>query len=206
MRPGRCAPFHVLASAALLITLLVACGDDGRELRPPAAGQTYTPTSTTIAGGVVGSTAATTVLSFSSPGFEDGASIPDRFTCDGEDVSPALQWNGLPAATTEVAIVVTDADANQFVHWVVAGLDPSLTSIAEGELPEGAVVSRNGFGEIGWRGPCPPGGEHTYVFALFAHAEPIGMRPGVSPDDAQEAAVTGNIATSTFVGTYERGD
>lgn len=130
--------------------------------------------------------------------------MPARFSCDGEGVSPALEWANQPRGAAELALVVTDPDAGGFVHWVVSGLDPTLNGIAEGALPEGAVEARNDAGRVGWAPVCPPSGEHVYVFALYAHAEPIGMRPALDAATASNLAKDNAIEAATFTATFSR--
>ena len=112
------------------------------------------------------------MIALTSPDFEDDGRIPTRFTCDGEGHAPALRWEGLPAGTAEVALLVEDPDApgGTFVHWVLWGVEPTAGRLTAGVLPAGATEGRNDFGRRGWNGPCPPGGhgEHRYVFTLFA--------------------------------------
>jgi Raf kinase inhibitor-like YbhB/YbcL family protein len=106
----------------------------------------------------------------SSPTFPEGGAIPTKNTCDGQDVSPALVWEGAPAATATLALIVDDPDARGFIHWVVYNIPGGET----GGLPEGAGAAanppqgRNDFGRVGWGGPCPPSGTHRYRFTLYA--------------------------------------
>jgi Raf kinase inhibitor-like YbhB/YbcL family protein len=179
--------------------LLVGCTtDDGRDLRAPAPGQTAPTTTASTA------VQATELLTLSSPAFAEGQSIPARFTCDGTDASPPLDWNGAPAAAAELAIVVRDPDAGGFVHWVIAGLAPELTGIAEDAVPEGAVEGQNGFGRTGWAGPCPPAGSHTYEFTLHVLSEPLGMQPDLPAAAATQLVESASIETARLRGTYER--
>ena len=103
--------------------------------------------------------------------FAAGGAIPRRFTCVGENVSPPLDWLGVPAGTVEVAVVVDDPDAPRgtYVHWVAVGIDPAHTELAEGALPPGARQGRNSAGKAAYSGPCPPGGPpHHYRFTVYA--------------------------------------
>jgi hypothetical protein len=111
-------------------------------------------------------------IRLTSTAFVDGSAIPNRFTCDGDDVSPALSWSGGPAAK-EYALIVTDLDAG-FIHWVAFGLPGTATSIPEGSVPPGAMEGTNDFGKKGYGGPCPPrgSGPHRYRFVLYALAAP----------------------------------
>jgi Raf kinase inhibitor-like YbhB/YbcL family protein len=179
--------------------VLLACSDDGRELQPPSADQTTTlPTTST-------SVAAAAVMTFSSPSFAAGAAIPAEYTCDGESLSPALAWADLPDAAVELVVIVTDPDADGFVHWVIAGLDPASLGVDPGTVPEGAVEATNDAGSVGWTGPCPPPDEsHQYVFTLYALAEPLGLQPGLAGRQAAELAQQAALANATFTANYAR--
>lgn len=182
MRPrGRVAGTVTAGIAA--VALLAGCADDGRELRPPSPDQTTT--TATPAG--TGDPGATDLLRLTSPALREGQEIPRRHTCFGADVSPELAWEGVPAGTAEVAVVVRDPDAGGFVHWVVAGLAPDAGGVDEGTVPAGALEATNGFGEPGWRGPCPPGGTHRYDIRVYALAEPSGIAAGDPGDEAAAA-------------------
>ncbi len=143
-----------------------------------------------------------------SPAFSDHATIPTRHTKDGDDVSPALEWSGVPEQAVELALLCEDPDApgGTFVHWVLSGLDPSLPGLGEGQVPDGAVEGRNDFGDIGYGGPRPPAGDehHRYFFRLYAASEPLGLSPGGSADDLRSALAGTELAQATLVGTYER--
>lgn len=196
--PGRRRAALVLVLAA--VALLAACSGDGRELAEPTAEQT---TTTPSSGALPTVTTAAAGLSLSSPAFTDGGPIPASMACP-ENTSPPLTWTGVPPGTVELALVVTDPDAAGFVHWVVAGIDPSATGLDQGAVPAGAVEARNGDGGVGWFGPCPPAGEtHTYEFRLLAFVEPVGLQPGLEAA-AAVAALTGATAEVTYTGTYTR--
>ncbi len=123
-----------------------------------------------------------------------GEPIDPRFSCDGENVSPALAWEEPPAGTVELALVVDDPDApgGSFVHWVASGIPPEQASLETGSA-EGLVEGANGAGGIGWTGPCPPGGEtHGYVFTLYALDAETGLEEGASLDDLR-AAIDGHV-------------
>jgi Raf kinase inhibitor-like YbhB/YbcL family protein len=200
----------VLAAAPVL---LAGCGDDGRELRAPRPDQTTTTDTTAAApsgdaavvgdgagDGGDGPTTSLAQLRLSSSAFEDGGAIPVEHTCRGDDVSPPLLWTGVPADTAEIAVVVRDLDASGFVHWVVSGLPPTTTGLAQGTVPPEAVQAVNDFGRPGWSGPCPPSGTHNYEFRLFALAEPSGVTAGQPATDAIAAiegrAMYGSAALS----------
>ena len=107
-------------------------------------------------------------MQITSSAFADNQAIPKRYTCDGANVSPPLQFSGVPAEAKSLSLVVTDPDApaGTFTHWTVTQIPPGTVSIAEGG-PLG-VEGKNGFGKVGYGGPCPPGGTHHYIFTLKA--------------------------------------
>jgi phosphatidylethanolamine-binding protein (PEBP) family uncharacterized protein len=110
--------------------------------------------------------------------------LPARYTCDGENTSPALRWQGVPQETAELILFTMDlqpVEGKLFFNWAVAGLSPELEEIEAGKLPEGAIVGRNSFGEEAYE-ICPDGeGEKTYIFALFALPKSLSPSPGFEP-------------------------
>lgn len=146
-------------------------------------------------------------MEVSSSDLVTGATVPVRFTCDGEDARPALAWGEPPDGTTEVVVVVDDPDApgGTFTHWTVWGLDPADTPIGS-SLPGGAIEGTNGFGSVGWRGPCPPRGAdpHRYRFRVLAVDTPVGLSSGATPD-AVDRAIRGHVlAEGHLIATYSR--
>lgn len=106
----------------------------------------------------------------SSTSFEMGGMIPSKFTCSGENRSPALSWKDLPAGTRSLALIVEDPDApsGNFIHWVLYNLPASVSQLAEGN-PGAGTQGTNSFSKAGYGGPCPPPGPaHRYYFRLFA--------------------------------------
>lgn len=160
----------------------------------------------------------TVELRLTSPAFASGARLPERFTADGEGVSPPLNWNEPPPGTESLLLLVEDADAptpQPLVHAILAGIDPAASSLAEGAIvadgdggPDGDS-GRNSFLREGWLPPdLPTGhGSHDYVFQLFAlgPGEPLDTNPGRS--DVVEALKSRPVlAAGTLVGTYSRGE
>ncbi|MDQ4068871.1 MAG: YbhB/YbcL family Raf kinase inhibitor-like protein [Actinomycetota bacterium] len=143
-----------------------------------------------------------------SPAFTDHAPIPARYSKDGENVSPALEWSGVPEGTAELAVLCEDPDApgGTFVHWVISGLDPSRTGLDVGEVPVGAVEGQNDYGDIGYGGPQPPVGDpsHRYFFTVHASSEPLGLSPGGTADGLRRALEGRELARGTLVGLYQR--
>jgi Raf kinase inhibitor-like YbhB/YbcL family protein len=118
-------------------------------------------------------------MTLTSTGFSEGAIIPAKFTCDGTNVNPQLQWANVPTGTQSFAIIVDDPDAFAafgvvWVHWNAHNISSTATQIAEGasnhsdQMPVGTVEDVSDFGSSGYRGPCPPSGSHHYHFAVYA--------------------------------------
>jgi Raf kinase inhibitor-like YbhB/YbcL family protein len=147
-------------------------------------------------------------FTLTSTDFSEDGSIPRKFSCDGEDVSPALSWDGAPDDTHAFALIVDDPDARGFVHWVVfdtTGSQSGGLAEAVSASPDAPTQGRNGFGRIGWGGPCPPSGTHHYQFTLLALDEPLGLTGTPSADDVRRAAEGHTLAQATLTGTYTRG-
>lgn len=144
----------------------------------------------------------------SSPAFERGGAIPRKYTGEGEDVSPPLEWTGLPEGTREVALVCDDPDAptrEPFVHWVLYKIAPYRAGLPEGGR-SGALEGLNGFGRAGYGGPMPPVGHgtHHYHFKVYALDAELEVSPGLSKDQLL-AAIEGHVLNEgELVGTYER--
>jgi len=141
--------------------------------------------------------------------FIEGGAIPREYTCDGDNVSPALSWTGIPAGASSLVLLVDDPDAKDFVHWIVLDLSVTPTGVLPRALDGVKTLPRQGrndFGNIGWGGPCPPSGTHQYRFTLYALAAPLGV--AATPD---AATVRAGLAKATVLGhatlevTYRRG-
>jgi Raf kinase inhibitor-like YbhB/YbcL family protein len=145
-------------------------------------------------------------MRLASPAFDDGATIPRRFTCSGTGVSPPLTIRDAPTKARELALVVEDRDAERFVHWTVLGIAPDTAVIGAGKVPPGAIETENGFGDRGWGGPCPPedDGPHRYLFALYALDAPLGLGEDASPDEVRDAIADHSLARGTLTGRFGR--
>lgn len=130
------------------------------------------------------------VIDLRSPAFAEGGVIPERFGCEGDNVSPPLSWSDVPDDTEELALVMADFDGPDgiFHHWVVVGIDADVRSIAAGRLPEGAVLAQATSENAAYIGPCPPAGErHEYLFTMFALRRPLDLPAGATTKDALDA-------------------
>jgi Raf kinase inhibitor-like YbhB/YbcL family protein len=147
-------------------------------------------------------------VELTSPAFRGGESIPVRYTCDGENVSPELHWAERPDDTVSLALICDDPDApgGIFTHWLIWGLDQTKGGVGAGEVPAGSVQGRNDFGQIGYGGPCPPHGHgpHHYHFRLFALLKAITLGPGASRDELVGAIKETTLGGADLVGIYER--
>ena len=154
-------------------------------------------------------------MEISSTAFGPGAAIPSRHTCEGGDVSPPLQWRGVPAGTKSLVLIVDDPDAPDprapkmtWVHWVLANLPANGGGLPEGGAktpPAGVIPGLNDWKREGYGGPCPPVGRHRYFHKLYALD--VVLRDLEQPTKAQvEAAMKGHVlAQAELVGTYEKG-
>lgn len=228
MLPLRFAPRHlrspgvrrsrVLVLSATVVLAAACDEDDGRTLQVPtpeqrtqATNEAATTTSAAASGsGLIetaaapASTAAADAFALTAP-WPDGAAIDARYSCDGEDVSPALSWTTPPAGTVELALVMSDDDVG-FVHWAITGLPAAAGALDEGAVPVGVIEAVNDFGDTGWGGPCPPDGEtHTYRFQLYALTAPAGVEPGVAARDVVTAIEAIPSTAAVVTGTFGRG-
>ena len=112
-------------------------------------------------------------------------------------------WTAPPAGTVELALLVTDDDADGFVHWAVAGIPPSSGEIGEGAQITGAIEGVNDFGQPGWGGPCPPAGApHTYRFSLYALSQQAELPDGFTGAELPAIAGPAALAVAESTGTY----
>jgi Raf kinase inhibitor-like YbhB/YbcL family protein len=149
-------------------------------------------------------TATTTSLRLKSAAFEPGGVIPREHTCDGDDVSPPLSWSGPPEGTQAFALMVTDPDAQEFVHWVLADIPASTTELASGAGDSIGTPGLNDFGRTGWGGPCPPTGIHQYVFRLYALSAPLGLTGTPDAEMVQARLEPLTLAQAELTATYRR--
>jgi Raf kinase inhibitor-like YbhB/YbcL family protein len=149
-------------------------------------------------------------LRLTSRAFQNEGTIPDKHSKQGGNISPPLSWTGVPEGTTSLALIVDDPDApsGPFVHWLVYGIPPGTTELAEHlgptqELPDGTRQGRNGFGDLGYGGPQPPSGTHRYFFHLYALDTDTDM-PAVLSRQELDGAIEGHvIEEAQLMGRYK---
>jgi len=146
-----------------------------------------------------------------SPAFEDGGLIPAKYTCDGVDVSPPLQWDAVPEGAKSIALICDDPDApmRTFVHWVLFNLPAEVKELAENTpsdrtLPNGAKQGTSDFGKIGYGGPCPPSGTHRYFFKIYALDAYVDLAAGAKKQQLLKAMEGHIIAQGQLIGKYKR--
>jgi Raf kinase inhibitor-like YbhB/YbcL family protein len=144
------------------------------------------------------------VFRLTSPAFEDGQEIAQKFGKRAQNISPPLQWDGVPDRTRSFALTFVDLHpvARGYVHWLVADLSPQLSS-----LTEGAAAERNpDFAEIEpYAGPFPPSGTHDYEFTLYAlRTDRLGVRPRATLQEFRQAAEQNSLAAATLIGKFTK--
>lgn len=153
-------------------------------------------------------------MTIASRAFGNRESIPARHTCEGEDLSPPLDFSGIPEGTKSLVLLVDDPDAPDpaapqrvWVHWIVYNLPPDTPGLPEGAssrgLPEGAQEGVNDSGEDGYGGPCPPIGEHRYFHRLFALDRKLPDLGAVKRDRLEREMEGHVLATAELVGVYQ---
>jgi Raf kinase inhibitor-like YbhB/YbcL family protein len=145
-------------------------------------------------------------FTLTSPSFNEGGQIPVKHTCDGENLSPALAWEGAPQGTVSFALIVDDPDARGFIHWVAF----DIRGGSSGSLPEGVRPAdtppqgRSDFGQRGYGGPCPPSGTHRYRFTLWALSARLNLSGTPSAAEVRTATTNLILAQTTLTATYTR--
>ncbi len=146
-----------------------------------------------------------------STAFAAGEKIPRKFTCDGDDISPPLQWNDPPPNTQSFALISDDPDApvGTWVHWVLYNLPGKTTSLAEAvpskdELSDGSRHGRSSWGRSAYGGPCPPGGTHRYFFKLYALDMVLELAAGAGKEQLLKAMEGHILAQAELMGLYAR--
>jgi len=150
-------------------------------------------------------------LQLTSSAFVANGAIPKKYTCDGRNTSPPLEWSGVPAGTASFALIVDDPDApdpkaptRTYVHWVAYDISKAMTRLVDGEFSPGDV--REGLNDAktrGYTGPCPPIGRHRYFFKLYALDVVLGDLGQTTKSDLERAMRGHVLEHAELIGTYE---
>jgi Raf kinase inhibitor-like YbhB/YbcL family protein len=145
-----------------------------------------------------------------SPAFSDGRPIPEKYTCDGENMSPPLAFDNIPAKAVSLVLVVEDPDVpknlredGMWNHWIVFNIPPNTSRIGEGERPKG-VTGVNTNKTFSYVGPCPPDREHRYFFKVFALDTSLRLPEGATKEEVLTAIQGHILSTGQLIGTYTR--
>jgi Raf kinase inhibitor-like YbhB/YbcL family protein len=155
--------------------------------------------------GIVSFAAGGAKMKITSSAFQEGASIPSKFSCDGANTTPPLQIAEVPSGAKSLALIVDDPDAPSglFTHWTVWNISAQINAIAEGSAPKG-VQGTNDFGKSGYGGPCPPSGTHRYYFKIFALDRELDLPFGAKRGQLDEAMKGHIVAQGELMGRYSR--
>ncbi|MDX1921199.1 MAG: YbhB/YbcL family Raf kinase inhibitor-like protein, partial [Candidatus Caenarcaniphilales bacterium] len=155
---------------------------------------------------VEGGSTKTAKMQLASPAFNEGGFIPQKFTCDGEDLSPPLLISNVPAKAKELVLILDDPDApnGNWNHWLFWGINPSTSRIKENEAPKEAIFGNNDFKRQKYGGPCPPSGTHRYFFKLYALDSKLSLPEGSSRDTLLSAIKGHIIEETSLMGKYKK--
>ena len=145
-------------------------------------------------------------LKLTSPAFEHEGNIPVKYTCEGSNVSPVLEWFGAPSNTKSFALIVDDPDApgKVWVHWILFNIGPSMNRLEEGGRGDFSTGATDFNGAQTYGGPCPPSGTHRYYFKIFALDRELDL-PSSAKRGQLDAAMKGHvIAQGELMGRYSR--
>ena len=186
---------RLLVSLLFLACAMSACGP-GESTSPPAA----LPADTAIGGAD---------FELGSSAFASGESIPIKYTCQGDDISPPLRWSNPPSGTQAFVLFMDDPDGGDWIHWSLYNLPASATGLPEAlppdpELPDGSRQGQNSWGKLGYGGPCPPSGTHNYVFRLYALDTLLDLEAAGTKEALFKAMEGHLLAQTEMVGLYSK--
>ena len=146
-------------------------------------------------------------MKISSSAFESNQNIPVKYTCDGDNVNPPLEFKDVPPQAVSLVLIVDDPDApaGTWAHWTVWNIDPATTSIAENSVPPKAIAGQTSAGQNTYGGPCPPSGAHRYFFKLYALDTKLSLSSFSLKADLEKAMENHILAQAELVGLYSRG-
>ena len=185
----------VILMPALFLPLFLSCAGRQQQIAPPA----NTPKEDKAE------------IKLTSVAFKDGEPIPRPYTCDGVNISPPLEWSGVPRTAKTIAIICDDPDApgGTWVHWVLYNLPADNIGLVENlpateTLKAGGFQGKNDFGKIGYGGPCPPSGTHRYFFKIYALDSELPLKAGATKAELMKAMDDHVVSQGQLMGTYRR--
>ena len=142
-------------------------------------------------------------MKITSPEFQNNQLMPGKFTCDGEDINPALNIEGVPEGTKSLALIMDDPDApmGTWVHWVVFDI-PVISEIKENSVP--GKQGNNTAGRKQYHGPCPPSGTHRYFFKIYALDTVLNLNEGITKSQLEKAMESHILDKAELIGLYKR--
>jgi Raf kinase inhibitor-like YbhB/YbcL family protein len=138
--------------------------------------------------------------------FENNQRIDPKFTCDAQNISPAINFFTIPVEARSLALIVEDPDSpsGNFTHWILFNINPLINGFEENKTPDGSIEGKNDFGDFGYGGPCPNSGIHKYVFKLYALDKKLNLERGTTKQEVLEAIKGHIVEESQITGLYER--
>ncbi len=145
-------------------------------------------------------------MRITSTAFQNGENIPEEYTCDGADINPRLEISNVPPQAESLVLILDDPDAVGEVwdHWLIWDVSPKTATIGVRSVPREAKVGMNDFGEFGYSGPCPPSGEHRYMFRLYALDTLLNLGSSSNREQLDQAMEDHIIAKTGLMGRYSR--
>ena len=145
-------------------------------------------------------------MKLTSSAFSHNQKIPSLYTCDGQNINPALTVSEVPRYTQSLVLIVDDPDApaGTWTHWTVWDIDPNFAEIAEDSIPDGAIEGKTDFGKPGYGGPCPPSDTHRYFFRLYALDTTLSLSASATVQDLQRLMKGHILEKAELVGLYSR--
>jgi Raf kinase inhibitor-like YbhB/YbcL family protein len=185
----------VITILVLFLLLFLSCAGRQQQLPQPASPQKQ----------------AQAEIKLTSSAFKNGEPIPRTYTCDGVNVSPPLEWSGVPRTAKTIAIVCDDPDApgGTWAHWALYNLPADNIGLVENTLATetlraGGFQGKNDFGKIGYGGPCPPSGTHRYFFKIYALDSELPLKAGATKAELMKAMDDHVVLQGQLIGTYRR--
>jgi len=138
--------------------------------------------------------------------FSENERVPEKFTCDGDNINPEIEISDVPNNIKSLALIVDDPDSPSgvFAHWIVFNIPPNTRTISRDSVPSNSVQGRNDFGEIRYGGPCPHKGTHRYRFKVFALDKILGLKEGCSGEDIEDEIKGHILDHAILTGNYSR--